>query len=75
MKSIFDAKGSLRDMLTASHSFVSPTLAQFYGLQHPTGDGFARMENVPHRFGLLTPRGASAPEPERARPAERSRGL
>ncbi len=54
MKSIFDAKGSLRDMLTASHSFVSPKLAQFYGLQHPTGDGFARIENVPHRFGLLT---------------------
>jgi len=54
LKSIFDSKGTLTDMLTASHSFLSPALAQLYGVQHPTGQGFARVDNLPHRFGLLT---------------------
>lgn len=54
VKSIFASKGSMLDMFTATHSFVSPALAEFYGIQHPGGTDFARVENVPHRFGLLT---------------------
>jgi hypothetical protein len=55
VKSIFDANGTFRDLLTATHTFVNPALAQFYGLPY-TGAGteFVRVDNVPHRHGLLT---------------------
>jgi hypothetical protein len=55
VKSIFDTKGSFKDLLSASHTFVNPSLAKLYGLTY-TGSGveFVRVENVPHRFGLLT---------------------
>lgn len=55
VKSIFDAKGTFKDLLTATHTFVNPTLAQLYGITYPgTGSEFVRVDNVPHRHGLLT---------------------
>jgi hypothetical protein len=55
VKSIFDSHGSLGDLLTASHTFVNPSLAQFYGIAYPgTGTDFVRVDNVPHRYGVLT---------------------
>jgi hypothetical protein len=55
VKSIFDNKGTFKDLLTATYSFVNPALAQFYGIAYPgTGTDFVRVENVPHRSGILT---------------------
>ncbi len=55
VKSIFDNKGTLKDLLTASYTYVNPPLAKFYGLTYPgTGTDFVRVDNVPHRFGILT---------------------
>lgn len=55
VKSIFDTKGSFKDLLSASHTFVNPSLAKLYGLPYTgTGVEFVRVENVPHRHGLLT---------------------
>jgi hypothetical protein len=55
VKSIFDAGGTFSDLLTATHTFVTPRLAQFYGITYPgTGTEFMRVDNVPHRHGLLT---------------------
>jgi hypothetical protein len=55
VKSIFDNKGTFKDLLTASYTFVNPSLAQFYGIAYPgSGTDFVRVDNVPHRFGLLT---------------------
>jgi hypothetical protein len=51
----FDSPGDFRTLLTASHSFVDPTLASFYGVEAPTGDGFQPIEFDPaRRSGLLT---------------------
>lgn len=55
VKSIFDNKGTFKDLLTANYSFVNPALAQFYGIAYPgSGTDFVRVENVPHRSGILT---------------------
>jgi hypothetical protein len=55
VQSIFAANGTFTDLLTASHTFVNPRLAQFYGIAYPgAGDEFVRVDNVPHRHGLLT---------------------
>jgi hypothetical protein len=55
VQSVFDAKGTFRDLLTASHTFVNPALAQFYGITYPgAGTDFVRVDNVPHRHGILT---------------------
>jgi hypothetical protein len=57
VKSIFDAGGTFSDLLTATHTFVNPRLAQFYGIVYPGAAGaedFMRVDNVPHRHGLLT---------------------
>jgi Protein of unknown function (DUF1592)/Protein of unknown function (DUF1588)/Protein of unknown function (DUF1595)/Protein of unknown function (DUF1587)/Protein of unknown function (DUF1585) len=55
VKSIFDDKGSFKDLLTANYTFVNPPLAQFYGIAYPgTGSDFVRVDNVPHRYGFLT---------------------
>ncbi len=55
VKSIFDNKGTFKDLLTASHTYVNPSLAKFYGIAYPgAGTDFVRVDNVPHRFGILT---------------------
>jgi hypothetical protein len=55
VKSIFEAKGTFKDLLSATHTFVNPSLAMLYGLPYTgTGTEFVRVDNVPHRFGLLT---------------------
>jgi hypothetical protein len=47
--------GSLKTVLTASHSFMNKTLAQFYGVTGPTGDIFEKVELDPtRRGGFLT---------------------
>jgi hypothetical protein len=55
VKSVFDSNGTFKDLLTASYTFVNPSLAQLYGIAYPgNGTDFVKVENVPHRFGLLT---------------------
>lgn len=55
VKSVFDANGTFADLLTAGHTFVNPRLAEFYGIAYPgAGTEFVRVDNVPHRYGLLT---------------------
>jgi hypothetical protein len=55
VKSVFDEGGSFADLLTASHTFVTPRLAEFYGIEYPgTGSDFVRVDGVPNRHGLLT---------------------
>ncbi|HEX2877701.1 MAG TPA: DUF1592 domain-containing protein [Polyangiaceae bacterium] len=55
VQSVFGSGGTYKDLLTASHTFVNPTLAQFYGIAYPgNGTDFVRVDAVPHRAGLLT---------------------
>jgi hypothetical protein len=55
VQSVFGAGGTYKDLLTANHTFVNPTLAQFYGIAYPgAGTDFVRVDAVPHRAGLLT---------------------
>jgi Protein of unknown function (DUF1592)/Protein of unknown function (DUF1588)/Protein of unknown function (DUF1595)/Protein of unknown function (DUF1587)/Protein of unknown function (DUF1585) len=54
VEDIFLNGGTFKDMLTASHTFLNPTLAAFYGVPYPgNGTDFVRVE-LPHRAGLLT---------------------
>jgi len=41
-------------LLTASYTFVNPSLASLRITYPGTGTDFVKVENVPHRFGLLT---------------------
>lgn len=51
---VIDEQGTLREVLSASHTWVEPELAQLYGVDHP-GGGVARVELDPsQRGGLLT---------------------
>jgi len=55
VQSVFASGGTYQDLLTATHTFVNPTLAQFYGITYPdSGADFVRVDAVPHRAGLLT---------------------
>jgi hypothetical protein len=55
VQSVFASGGTYKDLLTATHTFVNPTLAQFYGITYPgSGSDFVRVDAVPHRAGLLT---------------------
>jgi hypothetical protein len=55
VQSVFGSGGTYKDLLTATHTFVNPTLAQFYGIPYPgNGAEFVRVDAVPHRAGLLT---------------------
>lgn len=55
VQSVFGSGGTYKDLLTATHTFVNPTLAQFYGITYPgLGTDFVRVDAVPHRAGLLT---------------------
>lgn len=55
VQSVFGSGGTYKDLLTATHTFVNPTLAQFYGITYPgSGTDFVRVDAVPHRAGLLT---------------------
>lgn len=48
-------EGGPDGMLTATHSFVNPRLAAYYGIEAPDPEGFARVELDPTRTrGLLT---------------------
>lgn len=52
---IFEESGDLGALLTASYSYLSPELAEFYGVTPPSGSGFERVELDPsERAGLLT---------------------
>ncbi len=51
---VVEERGSLRDLLTATHTWTRPGLAAHYGAEHP-GGGLARVELDPtQRGGLLT---------------------
>jgi len=55
VQSVFGSGGTYKELLTASHTFVNPSLAQFYGIAYPgPGTDFVRVDAVPHRAGLLT---------------------
>jgi hypothetical protein len=43
----------LSELLTANYTFVSPRLAGHYGMQHPGGEGFQRVDLTGGRRGLL----------------------
>jgi hypothetical protein len=52
---IFEEGGELGALLTASYTYLSPELAEFYGVTVPSGPGFNRVELDPtERAGLLT---------------------
>lgn len=52
---ILDDGGDAQDLLTASHTFMSPELAPLYGVAAPAPAGFSRVELDPtRRAGLLT---------------------
>lgn len=52
---IFEEGGDLGALLTASHTFVNPELATFYGVPAPQSGNFERAELDPNqRAGLLT---------------------
>lgn len=47
--------GRLDELLTAPYSFLSPDLASYYGVAHPSGSGFAQVEFPDGQHaGLLT---------------------
>ncbi len=48
-----DPESSLRDLLTARHTFANAALARHYGLEGPSGDTFERVDSV-ERSGILT---------------------
>ncbi|MDD9941456.1 MAG: DUF1592 domain-containing protein [Myxococcales bacterium] len=50
-------KGTLRDLLSASYSWMRPELAAHYGVAHP-GGGLARVELDPNQRGGLLTQGA-----------------
>jgi len=54
IRDIFARGDSLTTLLTGKHSFLDAELAPFYGVQAPAGGGFARVEAVPFRYGVLT---------------------
>lgn len=51
---IVDGRGSLKDLLTVSHTWATPAVAEYYGVTHP-GSGVAQFDlNPSQRGGLLT---------------------
>jgi hypothetical protein len=49
------AGGRLTSLLSASHTFVNPTLAAFYGVPAPPGQDYARVDlDAGRRAGVLT---------------------
>ena len=54
IKDVYNNGRSAKDLLTGQFSYISPLLATFYGVKHPTGSGFQRVDQLPHRYGLLT---------------------
>ncbi|MGH1342253.1 MAG: DUF1592 domain-containing protein [Nannocystales bacterium] len=58
---IFEGSGTWDAALTAPYTFVNETLANFYGIDGVSGDGFVRVEHDPtQRRGLLTQAGMLA---------------
>lgn len=52
---ILENDGGVRELLTASHTFVNAELASLYGLDGVSGEGFTRVELDPtQRAGVLT---------------------
>lgn len=51
---IFEDDGSLRTLLTAPYTMANATLATFYGLAAPSGDGFEVVTTGAERAGLLS---------------------
>jgi hypothetical protein len=51
---VFRGDGSLQTVLTASWTVANPRLAEHYGLTHPTGSGWERIELPGERAGALT---------------------
>jgi hypothetical protein len=50
-----DPQGTFATLLTADYSYVTPSLAQFYGLTSPpNGQGLVKTNVAPDRGGLLT---------------------
>jgi len=58
---IWDDRGDLQTLLSASYSFRNSALSQFYGEPGPSGDTFQRVElNPARRLGILTHAGILA---------------
>lgn len=58
---VWESGGGLRELLTASYTFMNGPLADFYGIDGPTGDDFEKV-SLPDskRAGLLTEAGILA---------------
>ena len=46
-------EGTFSDLLGGSYSYINADLGRFYGIEG-LGDGFERVDNIPHRKGILT---------------------
>jgi hypothetical protein len=54
-KELWEAKGTLLSLFSASYAFVSPALAPVYGVNKPTAAGFTKIEtDAKQRSGVLT---------------------
>jgi Protein of unknown function (DUF1592)/Protein of unknown function (DUF1588)/Protein of unknown function (DUF1585) len=51
---LFDGDSSLRTMLTSDTTQINRTLAKFYGVVGPDGDGFEEAKLPPRRAGILS---------------------
>jgi Protein of unknown function (DUF1592)/Protein of unknown function (DUF1588)/Protein of unknown function (DUF1595)/Protein of unknown function (DUF1587)/Protein of unknown function (DUF1585) len=57
VREVYDNGGTVSQLLTGQYSYVSPTLAMFYGTAYPGPAGstsFVRVASLPHRYGILT---------------------
>jgi len=72
---VFDRRLAIGDLLTNRRAFVSPALADHYGVDHPGGDGFEPIDLPADgpRGGLLATAGflASHAAPEETSPVKR----
>jgi hypothetical protein len=54
-KELWDAKGTLLSLFTASYAYVSPALAPIYGVNKPSGTGLTKIDaDAKQRSGVLT---------------------
>jgi mono/diheme cytochrome c family protein len=76
--SVFRSDASVRELLTANHTFVNETLARHYGVEHVRGPRFRRVELADeNRFGLLGKGGVllASSYPNRTSPVLRGQWL
>ncbi len=73
---LWEQKAPFASLLTADFTWATPELAALYGISDP-GEGWQRysLDDVPHRFGMLTHAGIQAVNGHGNRPSIVERGL